>query len=129
MRKAGIAILILVLMAAAVGIYLWNKPHRNYQAEASEFSIPAQTLIADFQSQPEQAKAKYHEKVFTIKGVLSGRESNALVLNNAVFCRMAESAQLPDPLPIGDSVKIKGRVTTFNELFGQVELDNCLIQE
>lgn len=76
-------ILIIIAVAAvigvSVGIYLWNKPHKNMERAQADVVISATELMADFNEDEAAANTKYLDKVIAVKGTIMGvNESNGV---------------------------------------------------
>jgi len=71
---------------AAVGgyMFIYNKPHPNYEKTKAEYSISASDLFYACRENPESAGQKYNGKVLEVSGTLEGIEQvDSLVI--AVF--------------------------------------------
>jgi len=75
--KAGIILVAVgVVIAGAVGLYLFNMPHRNVQKAATDYSLTSSQIVAEYLTDKESANKKYlsddgDSKVLEITGVVS----------------------------------------------------------
>ena len=75
--KAGIILVAVgVVIAGAVGLYLFNMPHRNVQKAAADYSLTSSQIVAEYLTDKESANKKYlsndgDSKVLEITGVVS----------------------------------------------------------
>ena len=75
--KAGIILVVVgVVIAGAVGLYLFNMPHRNVQKAAADYSLTSSQIVAEYLTDKESANKKYlsddgDSKVLEITGVVS----------------------------------------------------------
>lgn len=69
-KKILIALLVLGLIGAAVGYYLWNKPHMDVQTAKTDVSIAAEQLYKAYVADENAANALYLEKTIAVKGVI-----------------------------------------------------------
>jgi hypothetical protein len=90
-RKRTIKIIAIILatgisVALAIGIFLFNKPHRNVQEESVDFSLTATQLVDDYLSDPKVSDEKYlnEEGKSKIVAVTGEVYSKTLDLNNQV---------------------------------------------
>jgi len=137
MRKLLIrAVTVLILIAIAVGYYLYNKPHVNVQKHKIEYQLTVDELLADFAQDAAAANEKYSGKIILVTGKLASLPDDHhfnLVINGdtgSANCEM-DSLYL-DKLSThktGDLVNVKGILVGFDDLLGEVQLNNCLIQE
>ncbi len=79
MKIKNILIVLALLGAsgAALGYYLWNKPHRNVEAAKADFSVQAPDLFTQYASDETVANAKYLDKIITVCGEVSDVTSEA----------------------------------------------------
>jgi hypothetical protein len=75
--KAGIILAVVgVLIAGAVGLYLFNMPHRNVQKAAADYSLTSSQIVAEYLTDKESANKKYlsedgDSQILEITGVVS----------------------------------------------------------
>jgi hypothetical protein len=74
-RKILLTILVLGLIGAGVGIYLWNKPHAKVE-DAKGLAITAAQLAKEFGADENAANAKYLNKAIEVSGTVSEVEKN-----------------------------------------------------
>ena len=74
-KKIISAVLILVLIAAAAGYYLWNKPHQNV-SDADGIKTEATTLYKIFITDSVAAKKNFLQQVLQVKGIVNGISKN-----------------------------------------------------
>lgn len=132
----GIPIFLLVL--AAWGYYLYNKPHRSAADATIAFSIGADSLFAQYQADEHSADQKYLGKVIEVKGKLAeiqhsgqseiwilsglpGTSPGGGGINCQLFAPDKAPARPPQP---GDEVTIKGRCTGF---LMDVNMVDCVV--
>lgn len=127
MKKIVWIVLVIVIFGAATVYYLFNKPHRDLVAEEAEIEMSAADLSASYEKDAEQANALYLDKVVQVQGNITEFEDYAIVLNDVIYCSMDSSSVKGQPKN-GMPALIKGRVIGYDELFGQVKLDNCVLE-
>lgn len=125
-------LLILLVVGAVVGgavyLYTFYKPHRNVQGEKSAFTLSSANLIGEFQTDQTAATEKYIDKVIEIAGTVTDVNASNATLDGSVYCSFLEG-ELSKVVEIGQgkTVTLKGRVIGFDELFGEVRLDQCAV--
>ena len=132
MKKALQIIGILLVIAVPAGIFgayaLWNKEHRDVASEKVAFEMTADELLNEFEKNEEAANEKYIDKAVLITGEYLETENDygavTLILKGAA-CSMADSTEIS--LEAGQQVTVKGRVTSYDDLFGDIRLDDCTI--
>lgn len=65
---------LLVVILAGVGFYMYNKPHQNMKKASSDFQLEASALFTEFETNETTANEKYLDKIVQISGVV--RESS-----------------------------------------------------
>lgn len=128
MKKKWI-ILLVALIAGAYFLYRYiNKDHRDISAEKAEFQISAVQIASEFQSQPLKAQNNYLNKTIIVSGIVSDIETNTITLDNAIFCDLIKDINT-DKIAIGESISIKGRCIGYDDLLGEIKLDQCTISD
>jgi precorrin-6B methylase 1 len=74
-KKILIVVLILGLIGAAIGLYLWNKPHKMVE-NARGVAISAVQLAKDYTANEQTANAKYLNKALEVSGTVSEIDKN-----------------------------------------------------
>lgn len=126
MKTALKVILLLLIIAVAVGLYLWNKPHRDYQGEDATYQLESAVLMDEYISDEEAANARYLDQVILVKGVVTEKNEQSILLDDNIYASMEEAAELAD-LSEGDEISVKGRLTGYDELMGEIKLDHCSV--
>jgi len=128
MKKKGTIILLVVLVLGAVAAYVYfgvlYKENRNISQEEAAAALPAKTLIDAYTANQQSADSLYLNKTIEVEGIVTKAEDSVLTVGEHVFCSF-------DDLPkasLNKKVTIKGRCIGFDELFGEVKLDQCTIK-
>jgi hypothetical protein len=135
------------LSAVAVGVYLWNKPHRNVQQSDVYAEIQVNDLLNEFDKNADMANKKYLSsdgnskilivdgKVFSIGTNLNEQQVILLKENGAkvgVRCTLISAADTDQVKP-GNYIRIKGAITAGNsydaglDLYEDALLTQCAI--
>lgn len=139
-KKAGLIIVILALAVAAVGYFLWNKPHTNVQS-TDGIKTTAIELYQSFTTDSAAANKKYIDKVVEVTGpvqsVSANQQQQTIVVlktntGGAINCTMEQSNAV---IKEGTTIKLKGVCTGIGEgdaelgIMGDVYLIRCYIVE
>ncbi len=129
-KKLLILLIVGVVVGGAVYLYTFYKPHPNVQKEKSAFTLSSANLIGEFTADISVATEKYIDKVIEIEGVVTDVNSTNAMLDGAVYCSFLEG-ELGKVVEIGQgkTITLKGRVIGFDDLFGEVRLDQCALIE
>ena len=119
-----VAILLVVLI---IGLFSYNyvmtSGGRDLEKETSEFSVSATAIFGDFSANAEMATKKYLNKAVEITGKVTNITENVITLDGKVSCQL----QVSEQVNLDSQVKIKGRVTGYDDLLEELKLDQCLI--
>ena len=115
---------------------MYNKPHRDIDAEEATAVVTAERLFMDYSESEEKSNNMYLDKVLEVTGTISELSENANG-NLTVLLASAEAmggvsatcdASVENAgLEVGQLVRIKGRCTGLNMF--DVEMSNCFIVE
>jgi hypothetical protein len=122
-KRLVIIFLFLVIGFFAVHYILYGGA-RDIQAEESAFTLNSSTITAEFNANSVNATTKYLNKTIEVKGKVTKVENDLLILDNSIICKMKNKINIPN---VGASINIKGRVVGFDDLMGEINLDECSI--
>lgn len=130
-KKTVIIIVAVLIVLIGGGLYayfgMYNKSHRDYFNEEPAYELKSHELRDDFQEDQAAAQDKYLDKVLIVTGAIKkieGDTNKTLILDGAA-CSLHKSET--GEVNSGDQVKIKGRATAYDDMFGDVRLDNCFL--
>lgn len=134
-KKILIVLVALGLSAAAVGYYLWNKPHMDVQAAKTDVVITSSELFKAYVTDENAANAQYLEKTIAVNGVIRDLEkaddgSVKVIFESGDADGFGVSCEM-DPLTKhartdfqkGETVTLKGICAGFNL---DVQLSRCV---
>lgn len=118
------------LVLISTGLYFYYgflfKEARNIESEIPEFSITTTKLLDDYNSNTEKADSLYLNKTIEITGKVTKETDSVVILENNIFCLFTKKTK--DKL-LNNKVTIKGKCIGFDELFQEVKLDQCTINQ
>jgi tRNA_anti-like len=124
-KKFKIILLFAVLLI--IGFFSYNYimtgGARDLEKETSDFSVSASDVFGEFSSNSETATTKYLNKAVEITGKVTNVAENVITLDQKVSCQL----QVSEQVVLNSQVKIKGRVTGYDDLLEELKLDQCLI--
>lgn len=124
MLKKLIFILVGIAIVGFLGYNYIYKEHRNIAEEEAEYVVSADMLVEGFMENPEMAEQKYLNKAIAVTGKVTSINKNNLTLDNSVFCQFEKPVE---GVVLHSTVKVKGRCIGFDNLLGEIKLDNCSI--
>lgn len=122
------------LVLAGLGLYYYDKPHANAGGKATDITISAVDLYAQYQQDEAVANKKFLDKIIEVSGTISSVERSANTISiqldggstaAGINCGLAlhnNDIRLPEK---GASVKIKGRCAG---MLMDVNLVDCVIE-
>ena len=140
-----IVALSVVVIGAAIGLYLFNKPHRNVQAAEVDFSITSSALVEEYLTSPEKANEKYlsdegNSKILAITGKVHSisRDLNDQVVvflkaegqKAGVSCTFTKETNAnTSALQIGQTITVKGVIRSGAGFDADLDLYEDVIVE
>lgn len=134
MNKKSKIILVLVVLVVVgyftlpvVKDYMVNNlGKRDLKSEAAAFTLKTKDIIAEFTANTDAANKKYLEKPVAISGVVSSVKDKEVILDGTVNCGFTTA---DTAITNGQSITIKGRVVGYDDLLGELKLDQCSINK
>ncbi len=70
MKRILLLLLALAGVGAAVGFYLWNKPHKDMATAKTDVTVDAKALFNEYAADETACNAKYLDKVIAVNGTI-----------------------------------------------------------
>jgi len=132
MKKSRIAILVtlsILLIAVAVGLMMYFKPHKDFASATPDFELTVSELVGAFVADDAAATQKFvsGDKTVLVRGLVreieTDTEGNAIIVlsqegtDGSVSCTLTPAeSRLSSSVRIGDEVRIQGQCTGMQEL-------------
>ena len=139
MKKLGRLVLIFGLIGAAIVVYMYNKPHQNYEKMKPDISLTSIVLVEDFNHDEQAANSNYLNKIILVTGKvedlsLSETGEFSIALDDPMFgvtCHFNSNISdkqkgIIRKIKVGDMISIKGRC---DGLLTDVRLSQCFVME
>jgi uncharacterized protein YxeA len=137
MKKILLLLLFAVLVAAGIGFYLWNKPHRTAENEKPFATLTASQLFTEFATDEPASWTKYKDKVIQVTGEVESISTDAsgntqVVIKtdtemSTVSVTLMAGAQAPQQEP-GTMIEVKGICNGFmNLVTGEVQMNQGVV--
>ena len=125
-NKVKIVLTVIVLSCAIfLGYkYIAYGRARDIQSEKTEFRLTTNEIKNEFQTNPDESTKKYQNKTIELLGIISSKSDSIITLDESVFCKMNT---LNTAIKVNQKVNIKGRLIGFDDLLGDVKLDECTV--
>lgn len=121
MRKIFLFLLVLGMMGAGVGYYMYNKPVASLENKKPDVEVSAAKLISDYEADEKAANETYLGKVVEVAGkvaaiaVEEGKTKVQIETGNPmsmIICELEDGSEA-GALKDGDEVKIKGMCSGY----------------
>ncbi|MEL1254992.1 hypothetical protein AAEO57_14475 [Flavobacterium sp. DGU38] len=123
-KKIILAALAITVLGVFGYYYAWYGGARNVSSEEAVFTVSSKKIIDEFDSDIEKSNTKYLEKAIAIEGIVSEMSPKQIIIDNIIVCDLKES----DPsIKKGQSLTLKGRVVGYDDLMGELKLDQCSV--
>ena len=126
-RKFFILLTFIAIVALgffAARYYAYNAGKRDIQSEEIAFTNAAKNITQEFTSNTEASNKKYLEKPIAVSGTITSINGKEVILDNAVNCQFLV---VNTSVKNGQKVIVKGRVVGYDDLLGELKLDQCNI--
>jgi tRNA_anti-like len=127
MNKKFKIILFSIVVIGILGLtgynYLMHGGARNLSAEDAAFTVSSKNITNEFASNTETANKKYLEKAIIIKGTVTKITNKEIIIDNTIICNLKE---LDPSIQKNQFITLKGRVVGYDDLMGEIKLDQCL---
>lgn len=126
MSKKIKIILSSLLLLSVIGYFGFNYlvygGARNVENEKTDFTSTSTDILNEYTSNVDKANIKYLEKAVALNGLISSISETEIILDQTIICSLKNAEPT---LKVGDKVTIKGRVVGFDDLMGELKLDQC----
>lgn len=127
MKKTRVILLSLLLISIigySTYYYIWNCGARDLSTEKTDFTLSSITILNEFTTNQDSSNKKYLEKAVAVSGTITTVSANEIIVDNSIIC----SLKNPDSSLIkGEGVTVKGRVVGYDDLMGELKLDQCFV--
>lgn len=108
----------------AARYYAYNAGRRDIQSEEIAFTQTAKNITQEFTSNTNASNKKYLEKPVAVSGKVTMVNNTEVIIDNSVNCSLSKPNS---SIKNGQSITIKGRVVGYDDLLGEVKMDQCNI--
>lgn len=124
LKIISFSILTIVLIGFAGYRYIMHGGERNLSTEDAVFTVTSKSILNEFVTNTEVANKKYLEKAVAITGTITQNNQKDITIDNSIIC----SLKNPDAtLKKDQQITVKGRVVGYDDLMGELKLDQCFV--
>lgn len=124
-RKLKIVVTLVVVVIVSflsMRYYAYNGGKRDIASEDTAFKVSSKAIVTEFTSSMDVSNKKYLEKPVAISGTVTSINDKEVILDNSVNCTFLTAN---NTIKKNQKVTIKGRVVGYDDLLGEVRLDQC----
>lgn len=125
-KKRVVIILILLAILGFAGYAYLYQGHRDIASEKESYLVTANSIFSEFQTSETKANQKYLDKTIEVYGKISSvdPEANSIIIDEKLFVVFKEKIK-PEELMVLSNVKVKGRFIGYDDLLGELKMDEC----
>ena len=125
--KIVFSVLLIVSVFGFLGYkYIMTGGERNIDSENVAFVVTSKKILGEFASNIELANKKYLDKAVAISGVVTSVKNHEVIIDNTTICNLKS---IDASIKVDQNVVMKGRVVGFDDLMGELKLDQCFIKK
>lgn len=129
--KKIVVFLLVVVVLAIVGFYgaryyAYHAGKRDVKSEAPAFTLTSKAIVDEFMNNSETANKKFINKPIVVEGFVTSINKNQVIVDDVVVCDFVEPNVM---VKQGQKVAIKGRLVGFDDLMGEIKLDECSLNK
>ena len=118
----GFSIVAIVILAIAGYYYVMHGGTRNVSNEETAFTISSKNISDEFATNVDASNKKYLDKAIAITGNVTAVNWKEVILDNSIICNLKE---VDATIQKDQKVTLKGRVVGYDDLMGEIKLDQC----
>jgi inosine/xanthosine triphosphate pyrophosphatase family protein len=126
MNKKFKLILFSIAMVGVVAFtgynYVMYGGARNLSTENTAYTVSSKNIANEFETNIEMSNKKYLEKAIAIKGTITKITGTEVIIDDSIICNLKE---LDPSIMKNQVVTLKGRVVGYDDLMGELKLDQC----
>lgn len=129
-RTSGLWLGIVAAGVAVAGAILWSlmqQSHRDVGAEEAQFKMVPQELVT-VMAKGDSTSNVYLNAAVELFGVMAENDAVRLVFEGGVVAAW-DTTRERRALEVGELIRVKGRVTGYDDLFDEVRMDGAVLLE
>lgn len=122
----GVLFVIALIIGFSVFNYVFHGGARDLATEDAAFIVTSKDIIAEFAANVPAATKKYSDKAIAVSGIVTAVSDSIVTIDNTIICNFKS----PDTtIKNEQTITIKGRLVGFDDLMGELKLDECSINK
>ena len=127
--RLGLSIILILISAIVVLNFYVYQSHRDINAEKAAFETSVSELSQRFINNIDSSTVIYADQTISIYGNVTALDlkQNTITLDNKLIA--TTSKEEINRIKTGELIKLKGRFIGYDELFNELRMDQCTIEE
>lgn len=127
--RLGLSIILILISAIVVLNFYVYQSHRDINAEKVAFETSVSELSQRFINNIDSSTVIYADQTISIYGNVTALDlkQNTITLDNKLIA--TTSKEEINRIKTGELIKLKGRFIGYDELFNELRMDQCTIEE
>ena len=127
--RLGLGVALGMISAIVVLYFYVYQSHRDIDAEKAAFETSVIELSQRFINNPDSSTTIYADQTIFIYGNVTALDlkQNTITLDNKLIATTSKDEM--NIAKMGKLVKLKGRFIGYDELFNELRMDQCTIEE
>ena len=122
----GILFVTALLVGFSVFNYVFHGGARDLATEDAAFTVTSKNITAEFAANVPSATKKYSDKAIAVSGIVTSVTDSIVTIDNTIICNF----KTPDTtIKNEQAITVKGRLVGFDDLMGELKLDQCTINK
>lgn len=122
-----IKIIVLSILVTGITVftgynYVMNGGARNLSTEETAFTVSSKSITKEFATNIDVSNKKYLEKAIAIKGTITQINGSQVIIDDSIICNLKD---IDSSILKNQVVTLKGRVVGYDDLMGELKLDQC----
>lgn len=124
LKLIGILSVSVLLIGILVFNYVFHGGARNLATEKAAYTVTSKSIINEFTSNIPLTTQKYSNKAIVISGLATSVSDSIVIIDDLIICNFTTPI---NNIKKQQTISIKGRLVGFDELMGELKLDECSI--
>jgi hypothetical protein len=128
MKKVFAIMILLFVALISYGLYEYNKAPATLKNEKAEIVLSA-TELKEQLTNDSSARKRFYDKVILVEGIVSSVERGehpAITIEASIRGELEKNTAVPEA---GQRVRLKGMLGGYDEIFEEVVLIKCKLEE
>ncbi len=126
MKKSYKILIVVLIGICLVGFisynYIMTGGARDLTTEKTDFVVNSKDIINEFTKNIDVANKKYLEKAVVIEGKVTKVIDKQVIIDDVVICELKNT---DITIKENQNITIKGRIMGYDDLMGELKLDQC----